>query len=533
MPENPAPRLRGHPMDVNIDALIPREDFEASRDGDAPVKLTIDIKDLEQDAFFYLALRKPDFQRETVEWDPRRVAGLVQTFMEGDLIPAVILWKNKELLFVIDGSHRLSALIAWVQDDYGDGELSQKFSNYGVPPEQQKVAEKTRDLINKTIGSYAAHQDAVKNQAKYGPDIVKRALSLGSLPLQLQWVCGTAETAEASFVRINRKAVNISPQELELIERRRKPQTIAARAIKSKGAGHKYWSAFADQDQKKIEGLGVDVHNLLFEPPLAYPITSLDLPPGGPVYASPTLRMVYDFVGLCVGAVSNDDDQDGQRTIEYLSRCRRVMHLLISKDSSSLGLHPAIYFYSWTGNQQPILFLVIAALMIELDRANRLKVFTKYRAELEEFLFRNRTLLNQIVRKFGTKDSGFNHLARFYRDVLNILGENKLHTEIIEELKNNPIYSYLQPDELPYDGVAPTKMSTQVRAGLVMRKLLETAPRCSICKGFVPSQAISVDHIRRLEDGGLTLPENTDISHPYCNHGYKESQHAKEMKQSS
>src|ERR1700730_15772697 len=93
---------------VHLDSLISREDFEANRDGDAPVKQTIDIKDLEPDAFFYRALRKPDFQRETTEWDPARVAGLIQTFIEGDLVPAVILWKNKELLFVIDGSHRLS-----------------------------------------------------------------------------------------------------------------------------------------------------------------------------------------------------------------------------------------------------------------------------------------------------------------------------------------------------------------------------------------------------------------------------------------
>jgi len=237
--------------------------------------------------------------------------------------------------------------------------------------------------------------------------------------------------------------------------------------------------------------------------------------------------MVYDFVGLCVGAVSDEDDKDGQRTIDYLSRCHRVMQLIISRDPSSLGLHPAIYFYSWTGNQQPILFLVIAALAIELDRGNMLHSFTEYRAELEEFLFRNRTLLNQIVRKFGTKDSGSRHLMQFYKDVLEVLYQGHSYAEVIPALKSKSEYSYLQPDELPYEGVAPTKMSSQVKAGLVMRKLLETAPRCNICKGFVPSQSISVDHIKRREDGGLTLPENTALTHPYCNHGYKESTHAK------
>ncbi len=93
-------------LGVNIDALIPREDFDVMRtaEDEALTSQTIQVRDLERGAFFYGALRKPDFQRETSEWDHRRVIGLVTTFIDGDLIPGVILWKNRDLLFVIDGS---------------------------------------------------------------------------------------------------------------------------------------------------------------------------------------------------------------------------------------------------------------------------------------------------------------------------------------------------------------------------------------------------------------------------------------------
>ena len=64
------------------------------------------MRDLERDGFFFSGLRKPDFQRETSEWEPKRVVGLIRTFLEDDLIPAVILWRNKDIYFVIDGSHR-------------------------------------------------------------------------------------------------------------------------------------------------------------------------------------------------------------------------------------------------------------------------------------------------------------------------------------------------------------------------------------------------------------------------------------------
>lgn len=64
---------------VNLDALVPRKDFEVESTGaGAPLKQEIQIRDLEPDAFFYGALRKPDFQRETAEWDPQRVVGLIR-----------------------------------------------------------------------------------------------------------------------------------------------------------------------------------------------------------------------------------------------------------------------------------------------------------------------------------------------------------------------------------------------------------------------------------------------------------------------
>jgi hypothetical protein len=78
-------RIAAH---VNLDALIVREDFEVvGEGGEAPTKPSIEIRELEHDQFFFGGLRKPDFQRETSEWDPKRVAGLVRTFLKDDLIP--------------------------------------------------------------------------------------------------------------------------------------------------------------------------------------------------------------------------------------------------------------------------------------------------------------------------------------------------------------------------------------------------------------------------------------------------------------
>ena len=118
---------------VNLDGLIPRDDFEAKPDQVAAVSATQTqtITELEKGKFFYSVLKKPDFQRETANWEPDTVAELIKSFVNDDLVPAIILWRSPSNdVFVIDGSHRLSSLIAWVQDDYGDGPISRRSRSY-------------------------------------------------------------------------------------------------------------------------------------------------------------------------------------------------------------------------------------------------------------------------------------------------------------------------------------------------------------------------------------------------------------------
>jgi len=106
---------------VNLDALIQREDLEVESDnpdrpgGDVP---SISIVELEHSRSMFEVLRKPDFQRETSEWKPEQIVELIKNVLDEELVPAVIVWKapNRNI-FVIDGAHRLSALIAWVNDD--------------------------------------------------------------------------------------------------------------------------------------------------------------------------------------------------------------------------------------------------------------------------------------------------------------------------------------------------------------------------------------------------------------------------------
>jgi hypothetical protein len=128
---------------VVLDAMIKRADF-AQETEDKSIELfdKFDITKIQPKAPVINMLRKPDFQRETNHWSPDQIAEFIQSFANGQLIPSLILWKSNSHVFVIDGGHRLSALRAWVENDYGDGPISQAFFGGDVPTAQKRLLSK-------------------------------------------------------------------------------------------------------------------------------------------------------------------------------------------------------------------------------------------------------------------------------------------------------------------------------------------------------------------------------------------------------
>ena len=65
---------------VNIDALIAREDFEAADEttNTASKISTLSVNDLKEGSGLFLAsVRKPDFQRETADWDIDKIVRFI------------------------------------------------------------------------------------------------------------------------------------------------------------------------------------------------------------------------------------------------------------------------------------------------------------------------------------------------------------------------------------------------------------------------------------------------------------------------
>jgi hypothetical protein len=200
---------------VNLDALIPREDFVFTAD-QATKPLTINsirASELNVGGSLLSVLRKPDFQRETAFWTPEKVRDLIEAFVDEDLVPSLILWRSPiNQIFVIDGAHRLSCLIAWVNNDYGNGALSKDFFGSLIPDEQAKAADKTQKLVEDAVGPYKEIQEAFQ-KAKTNPKYTDIAAKLLNCAVIVQRLEGDADKAEKSFFKINEQGVPLCIRE--------------------------------------------------------------------------------------------------------------------------------------------------------------------------------------------------------------------------------------------------------------------------------------------------------------------------------
>jgi hypothetical protein len=515
---------------VNLDALIPREDFEVEENiSSGKKKETISIEDIKADSFFFSFLRKPDFQRETNEWDGQRICELIKSFIEDDLIPAIILWRSTGgYLFVIDGSHRLSALSAWVNDDYGDGQISKLFYDGVIPDEQLKIAEETRKLIHKKVGSYNDFRLALTHPDKVKPEIVKSAKSLAALAIQLQWVEGDASKAENSFFKINQQAAPIDKTELKLLEYRKKPNSIAARAIIRSGTGHKYWSFFSKEIQDQIQEIAKEINEILFEPKLQTPIKTLDLPVGGKLYSAQTLPLILDFVNIVDKIdinnkeVNDDLKVTGEETIKILKKVRKIAYKLNSNHPSSLGLHPILYFYSQNGQHRTVSFFAVVDFVMKLDEGKKFNDFIDVRQNFEEFLQNYDYLIKQICEKHRDVQKSYKHISNFFNQVVIHLKAGKTLDDTINQIISSDNFKYLNIRNKEKSITSSTKeFNTNKKSEIYIKEALLSVPRCKICNGLIHRNSISIDHIQRKEDGGLATSDNGQITHPYCNTGYK------------
>lgn len=515
---------------VNLDAMIKRADF-ASEDDDKSTFETfnsVPARELASGNPIVSLLRKPDFQRETNHWAPDQVVSLLECYINGDLIPSVILWKSPTYLFVIDGGHRLSVIRAWIEDDYGDGPISHKLFGHDISLEQKNAAEKTRRLINEKVGSWNYYKTLLDDDENITPEQRKRLSTITTRGLSVQWVKGDADKAETSFFNINMKGTPLDDIEEVLLRNRKRPIPIAARAIIRAGKGHRYWSRFKQEKTDLIESEASKLHKLLFNPEIEKPVRTLDLPLGGSKGVRNAVQVLIEFMLIANRQQqkplpkidSFNEDADGSLTINVLKNAKKLASRITGNGDGSLGLHPAIYFYGPSGRHSSPMFLGTVSLIgqkLANNDSEFFKKFTSVRSKLELILIENKELIATIIQKHLSR----NRIPK-YHDFLQILIDALYRNEPVEA--NDLVkFSELEGKIIAGDFKRTTsKISDETKSKVFISVALNSALKCPICDGYLDiEKSVSYDHIERVSEGGSGEADNCQLTHPYCNQSVK------------
>lgn len=501
---------------VNLDALIPRADLLGSYPPVEVDERTIRISDLEP-SIIYDQLRKPDFQRETSNWRPDQVVSLIRTFAEQDIIPSLVLWQNGPHIFVIDGAHRLSALIAWVRDDYGAGDVSRKLFKDGIPPQQLAMHMETQRMIKEGPGTWA--------------DFNARLPLIRMKGLDSQWIKGkTPEQAGEAFIRINQAGTQIDNLEVRIIRSPRSALSVATRAIPRAGAGHAYWRHFSsDEAKSKVPELGAEIHSLLFEPRLSTPAKTVELPLAGADYGMGAVRLAFDLVALAAGLKIPDStsrgvtardllpsDETGHETIRFLKRARAEVGRILSTDPCSFGLHPALYFYS-SGVFQPAALLNMIAWFRELDKRNALPRFRRARGRFETLIIAHPIIMKPPTHILGTGGRTRVKMLSLFDDVLNAVEASDDLAAVWQSLGEK--YKRLvgdEAEELDAESKLGGKFTSRTKTAVTLGDLSHVE-KCGLCSGLLHPNGKVLDHIHTKRSGGSSAANNGRWVHPVCN----------------
>lgn len=227
------------------------------------------------------------------------------------------------------------------------------------------------------------------------------------------------------------------------------------------------------------------------------------------------LELVSVVTGVKMGTKGLAADIDGSATVRTLTKVWGVIKYVAGDEPASLGLHPAVYFWGTTGNHRPSMFLGVVAFVMELIEKDELVKFTKHRAKLEELLVGKENVGKHILSRYGGWKRSLEPIKQLLRQILEGLDSGKSDDQIIAAIKGLSGGSE-QRDSTKGDAWKETRSATRIKANLA------GAPRCGICKARLLLSHASDDHIQRRQDGGHSGETNAQLTHHYCNHGFKE-----------
>lgn len=271
---------------------------------------------------------------------------------------------------------------------------------------------------------------------------------------------------------------------------------------------------------------------------------SSDVPRAGQSYSSDAFKMVLDMINIFNGitpamwqkqkrrgkarqqTAELENDADGSATLRLLEKVKDVATLVSDNGThnpGSIGLDQAVYSYGVTGKFHTGAFIASLRFAKELEAQNKLKNFTKVRADFEEFLVKHKVFINQLAHSKGSRTRPVEAMLQMHRIILECLESGtRTARKIVRKLKAHEQLKDLKDvTNIPSTENRRKRFSKEAEQAKVVLTILETRERCPECGARLPPSCRSKDHRTRSADGGKGTLANLAYTHAYCNTGKK------------
>ncbi len=509
-------------------------------------------------------IRKPDFQRETNAWTPEQCVKFLESVVRGRIIPSIILWESEESgrIFVLDGAHRLSVIRAWMVNDWGDRE-----DKYYERKDKEKVsltATKTRELVKNTIGSFKNFEEAFNEREalidndespkskmtewRYLQATFYAKAFLSNKSLYAQWVVGDYESAEQSFLSINRQGQALDPWEANLIEYRKGSYSRSIMSIANGGEPGHYWPENnlendSIQIVSSLPEIAEKIYKKLFVPPFKIPIRELTVPlMVAPAYFQKHKYLlevvpliVYSKIALDVEKQMQllKRDYKGEQS-EVINNANYLLTTLdshlenivsIENSSKSLSIVPLFYWYNQRGQYNRALFYGFMFWLLsgtENDIKQRKLLFTLVRGNFEHAIFTYKKDISDflILGGSGAGLKSTKQTAGFFQNLLEGLLKNIELEKESEELETL-FFVALNASKKSRKKTAKSSrnVSSRDKTQVNIREMFKASTRCYLCGGIVNLSygGIQYDHVEDYAKTQQTDLDEIMPTHPYCN----------------
>jgi 5-methylcytosine-specific restriction endonuclease McrA len=202
-------------------------------------------------------------------------------------------------------------------------------------------------------------------------------------------------------------------------------------------------------------------------------------------------------------------------TLEVMRAAAQLVNRITSTHPSSLGLHPAVYFYAANYRHQPTSVLAVAQFVQDMADDDGFLEFTKHRAKFENFLVGHKMYINQLTVKHGSMAKGFLSVRDYYRFIFGRIQAGRNEQEIEAELAGDEKYQTLVK-ERPTKSKKAKAFSQDAKNVKLMNDVLEAAFVCNLCGARIDKKSMHLDHIVEKSSGGIADIDNSQWLHPYC-----------------